>query len=187
MTTQTYRLKISRVNSLKLKVLSKFPADVQVGNFLTLTKENGVYTFSADYSKLTPGPISDPATAYVALLDQSAGVYRLVSIASLVTGEGTGAVRVVTEAGDITVSANTRLLVMNRASDESPSKINLPAAVSKVGDIKIVDWKGNASAFPHDIYPSGAETFNGAQSVWHISGNGASVALDPIPSLGYAV
>jgi len=30
MTTQTYRLKISRVNSLKFKVLPKFPTDVRV-------------------------------------------------------------------------------------------------------------------------------------------------------------
>lgn len=85
MTTQTYRLKISRVNSLKLKVLSKFPADVQVGNFLTLTKDNGVYSFGVDYSKLTPGPISDPATAFVAIEDKTAGIYREVSLASLLT------------------------------------------------------------------------------------------------------
>lgn len=85
MTTQTYRLKIARANSLKLKVLSKFPVDVQVGNFLTLTKDNGVYTFGVDYSVLTPGPISDPATAFVAIEDKTAGIYREVSLASLLT------------------------------------------------------------------------------------------------------
>lgn len=85
MTTQTYRLKIARVNSLKLKVQSKFPADVRVESFLSLTKENGVYSFGVDYSKMTPGPVSDPATAYVAIEDKTAGVYREVSLSSLLT------------------------------------------------------------------------------------------------------
>lgn len=85
MTTQTYRLKIARVNSLKLKVQSKFPADVQVENFLTLTKENGVYSFGADYSKLGPGPVVDAATAYIAVEDRTAGTYRAASLASLLT------------------------------------------------------------------------------------------------------
>jgi hypothetical protein len=91
MTTQTYRLKISRVNSLKLKVLPKFPADVRVENFLTLTKENGVYSFGADFSKLTPGPVSDPATSYVAIEDKSAGIYREVSLAELGVSDATQA------------------------------------------------------------------------------------------------
>lgn len=85
MTTQTYRLKIARVNSLKLKVMSKFPVAIHTGDFLTVTSENGVYTFSVDYSVLTPGPISDPATAYIAIEDQTSGVYKTVSLASLLT------------------------------------------------------------------------------------------------------
>lgn len=85
MTTQTYRLKIARVNSLKLKVMSKFPAAIHTGDFLTVTIENGVYTFSVDYSVLTPGPISDPATAYVAVQDLTSGVYKTVTLASLLT------------------------------------------------------------------------------------------------------
>lgn len=85
MTTQTYRLKISRVNNLKLKTVTRFPSVVRVENFLTLTSENGVYTFGVDYSELSPGPISDASTAYIAIEDQTSGIFREVPLASLLT------------------------------------------------------------------------------------------------------
>jgi hypothetical protein len=80
----SYRLKISRP-SLKLKVVTRIPAQLAGENFITITKANGVYTFDVDYSVLAPGPITDPATAFVAVEDQTAGIYRTVTLASLLT------------------------------------------------------------------------------------------------------
>ena len=64
---------------------------MRVENFLTLTKENGVYLFGADFSKLTPRPVSDPATSYVAIEDKTAGIYREVSLAELGVSDATQA------------------------------------------------------------------------------------------------
>lgn len=85
MTVSSIKVKVVRRPSLKLKVLPRFPANVVAQNFLTVTKANGTYTFSVDYTLLTPGPITDPTTAYVALLDATAGVYKEVSLSSLLT------------------------------------------------------------------------------------------------------
>lgn len=148
MTTQTYRLKIARVNSLKLKVQSKFPADVRVESFLSLTKENGVYSFGVDYSKMTPGPVSDPATAYVAIEDKTAGVYREVSLSSLLTSgldadlqaiaALTGAGVLVRTADDtwtlraVTGTAN-EITVTNSDGVSGNPTLSLPAALTFTG------------------------------------------------------
>lgn len=187
MSIPTIKLKVRRKSVIKGKALVRFPANVLTDNFLTVTRENGTYTFSVDYTKLTPGPIEDPSGTFIAVLDAIAGVYKFIPLSDITNGTGTGAVRIVTEAGDITVGPNTRVLVMNRIANESPSKVNLPASALKVGDIKIVDFKGNAGSFPHDVYPSGAEKFNGGLSSWQIGADGASLVFDPVPTLGYAV
>lgn len=82
--SQSYRLKISRT-ALKLKVAARIPAQLAVENFLTITRANGVYTFGVDYTVLSPGPITDPTKAYIAIDDQTAGIYRTVSLSSLLT------------------------------------------------------------------------------------------------------
>lgn len=179
----TLRLQLSRP-SLKLRVASRITAQLVDGTAIKITKANGVYTFDLDYSEFPALTAFDPSQKLVAVYDAING-WSVVTLASLLTN--TSAVRVVTEAGDITVGANTVLLIMNRTANESPSNINLPASASKVGAIKVVDWKGNAGSYPHTVNPSGSEKFNGSATSWTIGGDGASAVFDPIPSLGYAV
>lgn len=85
MTTPTLKIKVQPKTIIRGKMDVRFPAKVETQNFLTVTKANGIYTFSVDYSILTPGPISDPTTAYVAVLDQTSSIYRVVTLASLLT------------------------------------------------------------------------------------------------------
>lgn len=183
-----YRLKLARVNSLKLRVSTRIPANLIGNEFITITRgANGEYNINADYTVLDPTAISNPAATFIAVLDSASGSYKIMSLSDVINGIGTSPVQIVTAAGDINVLPNTRVLIMNRTVDESPSKIYLPTGAAKVGDVKVADWKGNSGSFPHDVYPAGSEKFNGAQSVWHINGDGASAVFDPIPLLGYAV
>lgn len=80
-----YRLRLVRQNSLKLRVSTRIPAALTSDTFITITRANGEYKISVDYSALGPGPISDPAQAFIAVLDEAQGVYRTVSLASLLT------------------------------------------------------------------------------------------------------
>lgn len=183
-----YRLKLARVNSLKLRVSTRIPANLIGNEFITITRgTNGEYNINADYTVLDPSPISNPSSTYIAVLDAASGGYKVMSLTDIVNGIGTSPIQIVTAAGDVNVLPNTRVLIMNRAVDETPSKIYLPTGTAKVGDVKVVDWKGSAGTFSHDVYPSGSEKFNGAQSVWHVNGDGASAVFAPIPALGYAV
>jgi hypothetical protein len=80
----SYRLKIER-QSLKLRVNARIPTQLEASNFLTITKTNGIYTFGVDYSVLAPGPITDATTAYIAVSDTTAGLYKTVALSSLLT------------------------------------------------------------------------------------------------------
>lgn len=85
MTIPVLKMKVLPVPIIKGKMDVRFPANIAVAEFLTVLKANGTYTFGVDYTVLTPGPVSDPTTAYIAVLDQTSGFYRFVSIASLLT------------------------------------------------------------------------------------------------------
>lgn len=81
-----YRLRLARVNSLKLRVSTRIPANLVGTSFITITRgDGGEYFINPDYSVLSPGPISDPASSYIAVQDQVAGFYRTVTLASLLT------------------------------------------------------------------------------------------------------
>lgn len=179
------KTKIVRKRALRLKVIQKIPANLVGANGISIVKTNGTYTATPDYSSLAELLTFDPTKEFV-LVSSIDGTCYKVAISTLINNSSS-TIRVVTEAGDITVGINTRILIMNRTANETPSRILLPASSSKVGGIKIVDWKGNAGAFPHTIYPNGVEKINGNQATWTIWGDNGSAILDPVSGLGYAV
>jgi len=83
MTVPQIKVKVVRRPQIKVKTLVNFPANVVANKFLTVANSGGTYTLDVNYTLLSPGPIIDPTTAYAAVLDQSSGLYRIVSIASL--------------------------------------------------------------------------------------------------------
>lgn len=185
MTTPVLRIKVLPKPTIRGKMDVRFPASVSGSVFIQVDKQAGHYTISPDYLQLAPIYAFDPTQKFVAVQD-AAGEWGRISIADALSNP-TVAVRVVTEAGDIVVGPNVQLLVMNRTADESPSNILLPASSSKFGRIKIVDFKGNSGTYPHTIKTQGADTFQGGLTEWRLSGDGASVAIDPVPAIGYAI
>ncbi len=144
-----YRLKLARVNSLKLRVSTRIPANLIGTSFITITRgDNGEYFINPDYDVLSPGPITDATNAFVAIQDKVAGFYRTVSLASLLvsgldadlqaiaaltgtgilarTSDGTWALRT------ITGTAN-EISVANGAGIAGQPTISLPAALTFTG------------------------------------------------------
>lgn len=79
------KTKIVRKRTVKLKVRAQFPANVATVNFLTVSKVGATYTFGVDYTRLSSGPIYDATSSYIAINDTAAGIYRNVSLSSLLT------------------------------------------------------------------------------------------------------
>lgn len=65
MTSQTFRLRLQRVNQLKLKVNARIPAQIEATAPILLNKTSGIYTFSLDMNAIndTIGVSFQPADA----------------------------------------------------------------------------------------------------------------------------
>lgn len=95
---------------------------------------------------------------------------------------------------DYQITAGTGLTIPNDARTYRVNKtvgsataLILPAALNvTVKDIVIVDWKNDAGTNNITITLFGSEKINGLSS-WTIAGDGGSVRLRPIPSVGYAL
>jgi len=79
MTSQTFRLRLQRVNQLKLKVNARIPAQIEATAPILLNKTSGVYTFSLDMNAIndTIGisfqPLDSDLTAIAALTTTTYG------------------------------------------------------------------------------------------------------------------
>lgn len=177
------RLKFER-SSLKLRVNPHIPAQFNDGAGISIDKTNGVYTVNLDYSDFVELTSFDASQKLFAVYDRTTGEWNKVSFASLISA---GQTYQIITTGNCTVANTDGLIIINKTVGAATA-VTLPASALKVGKVKIVDFKGDAGTNNITVTPNGTEKFNGAQATWVISGDGASVVFDPIPTgLGYAV
>jgi hypothetical protein len=85
MTIPLLKIKVLPKATVKGKMDVRFPANVYADNFLTVTKANGAYTFGVDYTLVATTPVADTSTAITVIYDQADGIYKQVTIATLVS------------------------------------------------------------------------------------------------------
>jgi hypothetical protein len=179
------KVKIVRRPTLKLKVLPKFPANIAASNFVTLARNGGTYTLGADYTVLAAGPISDPTTAMIAVLDGTSGIYREVSLASLLVSSLL-VDQHITAPGPVAVLAGAGVVRVNQTVGAAIT-LTMPLASAKTCPVLISDWKGDAGTNNITINLSGADKFPGALTSWKIAADAGSLLLRPIAGAGYAL
>jgi hypothetical protein len=184
MTTQNLRLVIAS-SSLRLSSRPIYPLKYIAGTGLSFSSANGISTVGLDYSSLVELSSYDPTQKLLAVVDRVTGVWNKVSLASILAGSQT--VQIVNAAGDVTVQPNDGLIILNKAVGAATNVI-LPAASTKVGRVKIVDWKGDADANNITVVPNGAETIQGRAN-WMLDSQNASIDLTPVVGTvnGYAI
>lgn len=159
------------------------PVTVQVGatGALKLYKADGLTQVGS--SDLQSGYLYE--ISYNAALNSSAGGFQISGSAG-----SAGTTQYITAGATITVAATDSLIIINK-SVGSATTVNMPAALSKLGKVKIVDFKGDSDVNPITVNRNGSDTFNGGATSWTINAPGASVVFDPIvnggASIGYAV
>lgn len=178
-----YRLKIGPSQGLKLNGQAGFALPMLGGIGIKATKSGGIWHVDLDYSDLVELTSFDASQKLFAVYDRTTGVWNQVSFASLIASGQT--IQIITD-GDCTVQPNDGLIIINKGTGAATA-VTLPAASSKVGKVKIVDFKGDASTNNITVNPNGSETFNGGATSWVIDGDGGSAVFDPIPGTGYAV
>lgn len=182
MTTQNLRLKVSSP-SLKLLVRPIYPLKLVAGTGIGISSAAGISTLGLDYSNLVELAAYDPTQKLFAVIDRATGLWNKVSLASILSGSQT--VQIVTAAGDVTVQPNDGLIILNKTVGAATNVI-LPAAASKVGRVKVVDWKGDSDVNNVTFVLNGAELIQGLAS-WKLAAPNTSIDLTPIPGLGYAI
>lgn len=88
MTIASYRLKLTRVNSLKLKVSARIPAALVGGTGIEITRTNSTYTVDLNYNELgTLSAYQDAleATTYIASWESVGGTFSKISITDFKT------------------------------------------------------------------------------------------------------
>ena len=185
MTAPQIKVRVVRRPQIRVKTLVNFPANVVGENFLIITNNAGTYTLDVDYTLLTPGPISDPTTAFVAVLDQTSGIYRYVSLSSLLSSS-LQIVQTITAAGAAAVLANAGIVLVNKTVGAATT-LTMPLSSAKTTPVLISDFKGDAGTNNITINLSGSDKFPGNLTSWTIAGDTGSVRLSPISGVGYTV
>jgi hypothetical protein len=95
--------------------------------------------------------------------------------------------QIITAPGDVTVQNLDGLIVLNKTVGE-PTNVLMPPSATKVGPVKVVDWKGDADVNNFKIIPNGTDLISGMPQ-WVVGGGHASVNLNPVRGSvnGYAV
>lgn len=176
--------------ALRDRVLIKFPAIVNVTTGIGKTFAAGVYEFFLDFRNLVQAEeIADPSSSMVLLYTPDPvdptqnGQYSLVPVADF--GLEPLSVQTVTS-GNALILTDANIVRVNQSSPAA-STLTLPFSSGKVGDVLVVDWKGDARTNNVTIIPSGSETFQGGLTSFKLDGDGASASFRPIPGVGYAI
>ena len=185
MTTPVIKIKVFPKTTIKGKMDVRFPAKVEVENFLTVERQNGIYTFGVDYTLLTPVSILDPTAAFVAVFDQSAGIYKLQSVSELAAST-TQIDQHITTAGPVSVLPNAGLVRVDQASG-APITLNMPLSSVKSCPALIQDWKGDAGTNNITVNLTGSDKFPGGLTSWTIAGDTGSLRLSPVAGAGYTI
>jgi hypothetical protein len=159
MTTQNLRLKIASP-SLKLLMRPIYPLKLVPGIGIAITSAAGISTVGLDYSSMGELAAYDPTQKLFAVIDRT-GVWNKVSLASILTASQT--VQIVTAAGDVTVQPNDGLIILNKTVGAATNVI-LPAASTKVGRVKVVDWKNDSDVNNVTLVPNGSEKSRACQA-----------------------
>lgn len=182
--TTALKLSIIKRPTIKAKQLPRFPAAIKTDAFITVASANGIYTLSADYTRLDPSPLIDPSATLIAIWDENSNSWKSGSLSSLIAQAG-AIDQHITAAGPVSVLPNAGTVRVDQAVGAAIT-INLPAAASKTCPVLVADWKGDAGTNNITIVPNGTEKIQG-KSQWMIAGDTGSVFLRPIPGAGYAL
>lgn len=170
---------------LKLRVLPKFMAAIFDG-LGTAVRRDGLATYvDLDTSRFALATSYDPSAQQILIQSTVDGSWQLATVSQILTASQTQQIK--TAAGDVNVALNDGLIVVNKTVGGATT-VTLPASSSKVGAVKIVDWKGDAGTNNITIALTGSDKLNGNLTTWTIAADGGSVVCTPISTgIGYSV
>ncbi len=170
--------------NIRVNTGAPFPALVKGSGPVTIAKNNGVWTVGFQIANLGGMPIgTDPTTVEILLWNTVTKSFQQATLAQ--ANASPAFQRLFTGAGNITVNANDRVILVKQAVAAAVNII-LPTAVSRAGvPITVKDFAGVAAANPLTFVPSGADIIDGAGApAAVINDNWEAMTLNPITVQG---
>ena len=174
--------------TIKLRLLTKFPALVQAATGLAVERLGRVYTFMLDWMAITEADsIPDPTSRFVVVVSgtQDDQLYERIAVDDFIASTA-GNVQEITAGGAQSIEETAAVVLVNQTVGAAIT-LTLPLSAAKVGQVKVVDMKGDAGANNITVVPTGSEAFQAGLTSWTIGSNAASAVFSPIPGTGYAV
>lgn len=170
---------------LKLRVLPKFMAAIFAGTGTAVRKDGLATYIDLNWSLFALAGSYDPSAQQVLIQSTVDGSFQLATIAQVIAASQTQQIK--TAAGNVNVALNDGLIVVNKTVGGATT-VTLPASSSKVGAVKIVDFKGDAGTNNITIALTGSDKLNGNLTTWTIAADGGSIVCTPISTgIGYSV
>lgn len=171
--------------SLKLRVIPKFLAAIFSGTGTSVRKDGLATYIDWDPSLFLVLNSYDPSAYYLAVQSAVDASFGKVTLAQLISSSQTQ--QIITAGSTVNVSANDGLIAINKTVG-SATTVNLPASATKVGPVKVSDFKADASTNNITVNVVGSDKLPGNRTSWTIAGDGASVVFTPLADgSGYAV
>jgi hypothetical protein len=181
--------------NIRVNAQFPFPATVQGTGPVIISKSGGIWNISLNYAQISPLPIGfDPTSKLLLIFDQISNSFVQTTLSSLLATVAAGILRIVTAAGDVTVTTTDSFILMNK-SVGAATNINLPSSASRAGlALHIKDYKGDAATNNITFVPNGVETIDGfsgaaaaANGTAVINVNNGHKILYPLPSGGWFI
>lgn len=170
--------------SLKARIRTMLPAVLQSGVGIVVTKLGLIYQITMDWSSLSSLIAYDSSAQQIITRSTVDGSFAILTITQVLTASQTQQIK--TSAGDVNVSTTDGLIIVNKTVGGA-TNVNLPLASSKVGPVKVVDWKGDAGTNNITVNVTGTDKFNGNSTSMIIAADRASLVLTPLSDgSGYA-
>lgn len=145
---------------IKLKVLPCFPSEVFGAVFITVTKANGIWTITPDFSVLDVPVITDLSAFETVVRNITTGAYGRVPLTNLLASSYFASL---VTTSIYNVSATETYLRCNLSAEVA---INLPPSANRNGlGLGIKDVTGNFAMFNARINPNGTEKIDGLSSL----------------------
>jgi hypothetical protein len=147
--------------SIRVNVRAPFPAQVSGAAFVTVNKNNGIFTIGASYTQLAPLLVaSDLPASLIAIYDPATKQFNSVTAGQIISSSITS-YRIVTIAGNVTIGANDFVILIAKTVPAA-TDIIAPTSASRGGlPITVKDYGGNANPNTYRFVMAAGETLDG--------------------------
>lgn len=165
--------------NVRVNVNVPFPALVAGAVGIKVTKQNGIWTISPDYTAFVQNSsVADPVNSYTLVWNAITGLFTLVQISAV---SNLKVVKTLTAAGPYSALPTDDVIIINQTAG-APFTVNVDWS-TRQKPLRVVDGKGDAATNNITITPAAGQTqLASVNYSYIIDGNGGSITLTPLPN-----